>query len=107
MTVIVPHHTTAEKAIETVDISANSLFETAASSGVQLIDRKKSWSGRVMDFSLAARVGFISIPLSGTITVDDVNVTVQCELPALVNKFLGEEKIRAGIDKKVRGMLGA
>jgi hypothetical protein len=39
--------------------------------------------------------------------VDEVNVTVHCELPALVKTFIGEDKIRAGVERKVRGMLGA
>jgi hypothetical protein len=47
------------------------------------------------------------VPISGTVSVDDVNVTVQCELPALVNKFIGEEKVRTGIEGKIRGMLSA
>jgi hypothetical protein len=60
-----------------------------------------------MDFSLTARLGFISLPISGNVVVDEVNVTVHCELPALVKTFVGEDKIRAGVERKVRGMLGA
>jgi hypothetical protein len=107
MTIIIPHHTTAEKAIAAIDKSADRLFEGAAGSAVELTDRSKSWNGPVMDFSLKARVGFISVPLSGTVTVDDVNVTVRCELPAMVNKFIGEEKVRGIVDKKIRGILAA
>lgn len=107
MTVIVPHNTTAEKAIAAIDASANRLFEGAAGSSVQLTDQKKSWNGRVMDFSLVARLGFVAVPLSGTIAVDDVNVTVQCEPPAIVARLLGDDKFRAGIEGKIRGMLPA
>lgn len=107
MTVIVPHRTTPEKAIETIDQSWNRLFEGIGGSPVQLSDQKKSWTGRTMTFSVTARVGFIALPVSGTVSVDDVNVTVQCELPAIVNKFIGEEKIRAGLEGKMRGMLSA
>ena len=109
MTIIVPHRTTAEKAMAIVDRSSNDLFDIGGSPGasaVELVDKKKSWNGRLMDFSLSARLGFISLPISGTVAVDDVNVTIQCELPKLVNQFIGEEKIRAGIERKVRGMLG-
>jgi hypothetical protein len=101
----VPHRTTAEKAIATVDRSANTLFEGVGGSPVELVDRRKSWNGPVMDFSLTARVGFISVPIAGTVAVDDVNVTVQCELPGIVNQFIGEDKIRAGVDRKIRAML--
>src|SRR5271165_3739374 len=101
MTIIVPHRTTAEKAISMVDRSANTLFEGAGGSPVELVDRKKSWNGPVMDFSLTARMGFISVPIAGTVAVDDVNVTVQCELPKLVSQFIGEDKVRAGVEQKV------
>jgi hypothetical protein len=105
MTIIIPHGTTAEKAKTIVDNSANSLFESAAGSHVQLVDQTRSWNGSTMDFSLSARVGFISVPISGTIVVDGTNVTINCQLPALVNQFIGEEKIRAGIEGRIRAML--
>lgn len=105
MTVIIPHGTTAEKAKATVDSSANSLFESVAGPHVALIDTTRSWNGPVMNFALTARLGFISVPISGTLVVDDTNVTVNCQLPALVNQFIGEGKIRDGLDGKIRAML--
>jgi hypothetical protein len=107
MTIIIPHGTTVEKAMATVDNSANSLFELTAGSHVQLVDKTRSWNGSTMDFGLTARVGFISVPISGTIVVDSINVTVNCHLPALVNQFIGEEKIRTGLEGRIRAMLTA
>jgi hypothetical protein len=107
VTVVVPHHTTVEQAIDIVDRSADSLFEGAAGGSVELVDRKRSWNGPIMDFSLTARLGFIALPISGTAVVDESSVTINCELPALVEKFVGEEKIQTGIERKVRGMLSA
>jgi hypothetical protein len=105
MKVIVPHHTTAEKAIEIVDRSANGLFDGAGGGSVELVEHKKDWNGQIMDFSVTAKVGFVSLPISGVVVVDDVNVTVDCELPAMVKTFVGEDKIRTGVERKVRGML--
>lgn len=107
MKVIVPHRTTVEEAIVIVDRSADDLFEGAGGGSVELVDRRKGWNGPLMDFSLTARVGFISLPISGNVVVDEINVTVHCELPALVKTFVGEDKIRAGVERKVRGMLKA
>src|SRR5580692_2761154 len=98
MTIIIPHGTTAEEAMALVDRSANSLFESTAGPHVQLTDKTRSWNGPTMDFSVTARMGFIAVPISGTIEVDVINVTVNCQLPALVNQFIGEEKIRGGLD---------
>jgi hypothetical protein len=107
MTVIVPHCTTVETAIGIVDRSADTLFEGVGGGQVELVDRKRQWNGRQMDFSLTARAGFIAVPISGMVVVDDVNVTVQCELPAVVKQFVGEDKVSASVERKVRGMLGA
>jgi hypothetical protein len=105
--VIVPHYTTVEEAILMVDKSANDLFEGAGGGAVELIERKTGWNGPEMDFSLTARWGFLSLPISGNVVVDEINVTVHCELPALVKTFVGEDKIRLSVERKVRGMLSA
>jgi hypothetical protein len=107
MTVIVPHRTTVEQAMGIVDRSAYDLFDGVAGASVELVDRKKNWRGPRMDFSLTAQAGFISVPISGVVVVDEVNVTVHCELPELVKKFVGEDKMRVGVERKMRGVLGA
>src|ERR1700683_4424234 len=107
MTVIVPHRTTLEEAIGIVDRSAYDLFGGVAGASVELVDRKKEWKGPRMDFSLTAQAGFISVPISGMVVVDEVNVTVHCDLPELVKKFVGEEKMHLGVERKMRGVLGA
>ena len=105
MTVVIPHGKTKEEAIHVVDSHVDQLFDIPGGGAVQLRDQKKSWNGSTMDFSLTASLGFISLPISGTVLVDDTNVTVQCELPPMVSKFIGEDKVRAGIEGRVRGML--
>ncbi len=104
MTVIVPHNTTKEKAIGTVDKAASDLF-SGSTKPVILTDQKRTWNGPRMDFSLTGKLGFISVPLSGSVLVDEKNVTVDVELPAMAKNFIGEEKIRAGVEEKLRGLL--
>jgi hypothetical protein len=103
--VIVPHNITVEQAIFIVDKSADDLFAGASGGSVELAERRKGWRGSLMDFSLTARVGFISLPIAGTVIVDDAFVTVHCELPTLVKTFVGEEKIRLSVERNVRRML--
>lgn len=105
MEIIVPHHTTAEKAKEAVDRSSDQLFAGMGGSAVELADQKKSWAGPVMDFSLTVKAGFISVPISGNVKVDDTNVTISCELPAIAKTFVGEGKIRSAVEGRVREML--
>ena len=96
MKVVVPHNTTQEKAIALVDRSSSDLFDFGSKS-VVMADQ--------MDFSMVAKVGFISLPLTGNVLVDDVNVAVDVELPALAKNFVGEDKISASVEQKVRGLL--
>lgn len=105
MKVVVHHGRTVNEAIDIVDRSADHLFDYASGGAVELTDRKKDWDGPRMDFSLTARVGFIALPIEGVVVIDEIAVTVDCELPQLVKMFVGEDKIRAGVEKKVRGML--
>ena len=105
MTVIIPHQRTKEEAIRLVDSHVDELFDVPGGGAIKLTDHRKNWNGSTMDFSLTAGVGFISLPIAGTVLVDDTNVTIQCELPALVRQFIGEDKVRAGIEGKVRGLL--
>src|ERR1039458_3262265 len=104
MKVTVLHQTTREEAIVIVDRSADQLFDFGSSS-VLLTVQKKSWNGSVMEFLLVAKAGFIALPVSGTVTVDDANVIIECELPALARNFVGEDKIAASIAKRVSGLL--
>jgi hypothetical protein len=104
MKVVVPHNTTQEKAIALVDRSSSDLFDFGSKS-VVMADQKKTWTGPRMDFSMVAKVGFISLPLTGNVLVDDVNVAVDVELPALAKNFVGEDKISASVEQKVRGLL--
>lgn len=105
MTIVVPHHSTPQAAIPLLDQAADRLLAGGGGKNVQLVDQKKSWDGPVMSFSFTGKVGFIAVPVAGTVTVGDSTVTVECELPSLVKNFMGEEKVRAMVDDKVRAIL--
>jgi hypothetical protein len=107
MTLIIPHHKTEQEAIKIIDRGANDLFAGVAAGAVEIVDQKKEWNGSTMTFSFTGRLGFISVPLSGTILVDDRNVTVKCELPAMVKNFIGEDKVGADIEGKIRRLVTA
>ncbi|MES1257592.1 MAG: hypothetical protein ABUS51_04145 [Acidobacteriota bacterium] len=107
MTVIIPHHKTKQEVVRTIDQAADGLFANGAGGSVQLVDPKKQWVDSTMSFSLTGRMGFISVPLAGTVAVDDVNVVVECELPPMIRNFVGETKVRSGIEQKMKEIVGA
>jgi hypothetical protein len=104
MTIIIPHGKTREQAIATVDQAVDELYKTSIG-GVQIVNPVKTWNESAMTFLLTGKMGFIEIPLSGTAAVDDQNVTIVCELPIMLKNFIGEDRIRAGVESKIRGFL--
>jgi hypothetical protein len=101
---VIAHKTTKDRAIALVDRSSGELFDFG-SKHVALVDQTKSWNGNVMTFSMTAKAGFIALPLAGTVTVDDVNVVIDCDLPALVKQFIGEDKLKADIERHLTTLL--
>ncbi len=105
MTVIIPHKKTKAEVIGLLDAAADKLFTEGVGDTVQLVDPKKEWTDATMTFSVTAKLGFIAVPVAGTVAVDDENVTVDCELPAMARNFLGDEKIRKGITERVGAII--
>lgn len=101
MTVIIPHHKTQQEVVARLDKAVDDLFAHGIGGAVSIIDPRKDWTGSTMTFSLTGQMGFIKVPISGTAMVDDVNVTVICELPPVIKSFIGEAKVQSGIEKKM------
>lgn len=107
MTVIIAHGKTKEEAIVVVDGSLEKLIAGIGGDSLEVANLKKSWDGPRMVFSLIARLGFISIPISGTSLVDTVNLTINLVLPPTVNSFIGEDKVREGVVEKFGELFSA
>jgi hypothetical protein len=105
MTVVTPHHSTEQATISVLDKAADQLLAGGGNKNVEIVEQKKSWDGPVMSFSFTGKVGFISVPMAGTVAVDETNVTVECELPSLVKNFMGEAKIQAMVEEKIRALV--
>jgi hypothetical protein len=105
MKITISHKKTQAEVIKLVDKGAEGLFAGAAGPSIDIEDQKREWVGNVMHFSFVGKVGFIEMPLSGTIVVGDHDVVVECELPSMVDKFLGDGKVSAGIEKRIQLLL--
>lgn len=107
MTVTIAHGKTKDEAIGIVDGSLEKLIAGIGGDSLEIANLKKAWDGPRMDFSLIARLGFISIPISGAALVDPTNLTIDLVLPATVNSFIGEAKVREGVVNKFAEMFAA
>ncbi len=107
MRVVVAHGLTQEATIPIMDKALDKLLSGVGGSSVQILDQKSTWNGSVMTFSFTGKLGFIAVPLKGTINVEHTNVTVLMDLPPVVTTFIGEDKLRAIVDENVRSLLRA
>jgi len=104
MRITISHNKTKAQAIQTVDRAAEEAFRGFAGAPVTIVDQQKSWNGSVMTFSLTAKMGFLKNPIRGTVEVTDKDVTIDADL-GMLNKLFPEEKIRASVETRVRGLL--
>ena len=105
MRVTVSHNKGRQGAKKIVDDSAAELFKGAPGTGIQIVDYHREWKGDTMFFSFTGKMGFFSTPLKGSVQVTEKDVTIDVDLPGILEKFMPEEKVRAGIETKVRGLL--
>ena len=104
MKVSVTHARSTEEVVAILDQPLGALFAGAVG-GLEIAEERRSWLGSTMTFSFIGRVGFISIPLSGIMDVRQTVVIVEVELPPVVSMFVGEEKVRAGLEKELRALV--
>ncbi|HVY91874.1 MAG TPA: hypothetical protein VHA14_03960 [Bryobacteraceae bacterium] len=107
MRVEVAHQLGKDAAMPVMDRCLDHILGGVGGSSIQIVDKQQTWTASQMRFSFTGRMGYISVPLAGTIDVYDANVIVDMELPPLVKTFIGEEKIRRIVEANVREMLTA
>jgi hypothetical protein len=105
MRIIIPNHKSVDECKKIVERSTEDLFRSAAGGIVQISDIKKSWNGDTMMFSFRAAVAFVATPIEGTVAVTEKEVTIDVVLPEMFRKLIPEEKLRSGIESRVRGLL--
>lgn len=106
MKVVVEHGLGQEAVKPVMDKALGNILGGLGGSSIEIVDKKSAWDGSTMRYSFTGKVGYIAIPLAGTIDVAEKCVTVTMDLPPMVKTFIGEEKIQRSIEKNVRELLG-
>jgi len=104
MRISVSHNKPREEIIKAVDRSFTDLFQET-DLPLKIANPQKSWSGSTMNFSLTAKLGFLSTPIKGFVEVTDREVTVDADL-GVFERMIPQEKVRDLLSSKVRGLLG-
>jgi Putative polyhydroxyalkanoic acid system protein (PHA_gran_rgn) len=102
--ITVSHSQSKEQVIRSIDRSFDDVFRGIAIIPVRLVETRKTWQGSRLIFSLAAKVGFVSTPIKGTVEVTDRDVVVDVDL-GLLERLIPATKARESISNGVRGLL--
>ena len=107
MRIIIPNTKSVEESKRIVEQSTEDLFRSAAGGIVQITDIQKSWNGDTMSFSFNAGVAFFNTRIEGTAAVTAKEVTIDVVIPEAFRRFIQEDKLKTGIESRVRGLLAA
>jgi hypothetical protein len=69
-----------------------------------MVEARRIWQGSTLNFSLAAKMGFVSTPIKGTIEVADKYVVIDVDL-GLLERPIPATKARESISDGVKGLL--
>ena len=105
MRVTVSHNKGTQGAMKLVNDSAEQILAGTASGPVTISEVNRNWEGSTMHFSFKAKMGFFSSPIHGYVQCNEKDVTVEVELPAALKAFVPEEKVKAQLEGRVKGML--
>jgi len=105
MRIIIPNTKGVDETRRIVERSTEDLFRSAAGGIVQITDVQKSWTGNTMAFVFKASVAFITTPIEGTVAVAEKEVTIDVAIPDVFRKFIAEDKLKSGIETRIRGLL--
>ncbi len=105
MRIIIPTKKSVEDTKRIVERSTEDLFRSAAGGIVQISGIEKSWSGDTMNFSFKAGVAFLATTIQGTVAVTEKDVTIDVAIPEAFRRFIAEDKLKSGIETRIRGLL--
>jgi hypothetical protein len=102
MKIIVPNNKPKEEVIQTIDRSIDDLLRQSLP--VKLTVQQRTWQGSTLTFAVSAKIGFVNTPIKGSIEVTDTDLIIDVDLGMLSN-FVSDEKARAVLVTRVRGLL--
>ena len=105
MRITIAHTKGRQQMIQIVDRAFDDIFKGVAQVPITIADQQRSWQGSVMAFSLVAKMGFISNPISGTVAVTDTDVTLDADI-GMLGKLVPVEKIQTALRTRLKGLLG-
>jgi len=105
MKIEIEHKLGLIKAIEKLDGFFDQLTESEMAEGISIQNPQKNWSGNTMNISFKVQKGFLSVKIKCRVTVLENSIIIELDIPALVLKFVSEEKIRTIFSERAEKLL--
>ena len=105
MRIAITHEKGLSEAMRIVDESSAEFFKGFPGAPIEIVNQHKSWRGSTMEFSFTAKMGFVKMPMTGTVEVTAKEIILDFELPGILKGVLPEEKVREAVQGRVRGLL--
>jgi len=105
MRITVSHNKNPEEIKRNIDQGFDDIFKGLPLGPIQFADEQRTWVGNTLNFSFNARAAILNIPIKGWILVEQLLVTIDVELPAFLQKFLPEDKLKPAVETGIKGLL--
>jgi hypothetical protein len=102
--ITISHDRSKEEVMQAVDRSLHETFQGVGTLPLRLVVEQKNWQGSTLMFSLAARLGVVSIPIKGTIEVTDRDLTIDVDL-GLLERLVPAKTARDLVSSRFKGLL--
>ena len=90
--------------MQSIDRSLNDILHGPSGLPIKLTIERRNWERSTLTFAATAKMGFMSVPIKGTVEVTDHDLTIDADL-GLLNKFIPENTARDLIGSRVKGLL--
>jgi Putative polyhydroxyalkanoic acid system protein (PHA_gran_rgn) len=102
--ITVEHGSSKEEAKRAVNRSLDDMFTNYVPLPVKLLQQQRSWSGDTLTFSLIAKMGLMSTPITGTVHVSDRDVAIDVNL-GILERLIPADKARQAVTTRLKGLL--
>lgn len=102
--ITVSHGSSKEEVRQAVNRSLDDIFASSVPLPVKLVQQQRSWSGDTLSFSLIAKMGLMSTPITGWVHVTDREVTIDVDL-GILERLIPADKARQVLTTRLKGLL--
>jgi len=102
--ITVSHERTIDQVKQAINRSLDDAFTGSVPLPVKLTNERRAWQGNTLVFSLVAKAGFMSTPISGTVLVTDHDLIIDANL-GFLERLIPAAKTHEVVTSRVKALL--